>query len=434
MGEFAAYVDSEGFIPQQIFNCDETGLFWKKMPRRTYITQEEKGLPGHKPMKDRFTLLLCANASGDCKIKPLLVYHSENPRVFKRNNVHKAKLPVMWRSNTKAWVTRILFVEWLTEVFAPAVKRYLEENNLPLKCLLVMDNAPAHPPGLEDDLDITYDFINVKFLPPNTTPLLQPMDQQVISNFKKLYTKGLFTRCFQVTSDTDLTLREFWKDHFNILHCINLVDKAWNEVSHRTLRSAWKKLWPSCVAERDFEGFGEAPAETVVDEVVSLGKGLGLEVDSDDVEELVEDHKEELTTEDLLQLKEEQVKDIEQAIKSSSEDEEEREEISSAEVQKICSMWGTLQMCIEKHHPDQTVSNRAVNIMNDNVMSHFRKLLQKRKRQVTLDRFLVQKETSKRPRREETPERQESKQQKREKTPAFELPSVLMEGDSPSKQ
>ncbi|GIY54167.1 tigger transposable element-derived protein 1 [Caerostris darwini] len=63
----------------QVFNCDETGLFWKKMPNRTYITAEEKMMPGHKPMKDRLTLALCANASGDCKIKPLLVYHSKTP-------------------------------------------------------------------------------------------------------------------------------------------------------------------------------------------------------------------------------------------------------------------------------------------------------------------------------------------------------------------
>jgi hypothetical protein len=46
------------------------------MPRRTYITQEEKKMPGHKPMKDRLNLLLCANAIGDLKIKHLLVYHS----------------------------------------------------------------------------------------------------------------------------------------------------------------------------------------------------------------------------------------------------------------------------------------------------------------------------------------------------------------------
>ncbi|KAF6384947.1 hypothetical protein mRhiFer1_008808 [Rhinolophus ferrumequinum] len=150
-----------------------------------------------------------------------------------------------------------------------------------MKGLLVMDNAPAHPPGLEDELMDEFSFINVKFLLPNTTPLIQPMVQQVISNFKKLYTKALFQRCFEVTSDTELTLREFWKNHFNILHCLHLIDKAWRDVSHRTMKSAWKKLWPDAVPERVFEDVEEeAP---IAEDSVSLGKSMGLEVSHDDV-------------------------------------------------------------------------------------------------------------------------------------------------------
>lgn len=42
---------------------------------------------------------------------------------------------------------------------------------------------------------------------------------------------ALFQRCFEVTKNTNLTLREFWKDHFNILNCLNLIDKAWEEVT-----------------------------------------------------------------------------------------------------------------------------------------------------------------------------------------------------------
>ena len=68
--EFLEVVTTQGYLPEQVFNCDETGLFWKRMPKRTFLTQEESKLPGHKPMKDRLTLFY-ANASGDLKIHGL---------------------------------------------------------------------------------------------------------------------------------------------------------------------------------------------------------------------------------------------------------------------------------------------------------------------------------------------------------------------------
>ena len=50
------------------------------------------------------TILPYGNASD--KVKPLLVYHSDNSKVFKENNIMKSQLPVVWRSNSKAWITR----------------------------------------------------------------------------------------------------------------------------------------------------------------------------------------------------------------------------------------------------------------------------------------------------------------------------------------
>nr|XP_045614740.1 tigger transposable element-derived protein 1-like [Procambarus clarkii] len=287
------------------------------MMKRTYITQEEQSLPGHKPMKDRLTLVLCANASGDCKVKPLLVYHSENPRVFKACKVYKARLNVMWRSNKKSWVTRIFFTEWVNDVFGPSVRKYLEEKQLPLKALLVLDNAPAHPPQMQEELFPENQFITIKFLPPNTTSLLQPLDQKVIANFKKLYMKALLERCVDVIDNTELTLKEFWKNYFNILGALRLIDKAWEGVTRRTLNSAWRNLWPEGVPERDFEGFGPAlasasvvedPEVHLVDDIVALGQTLGLELDAADVQELVEEHSEELTTEELLELQKSLIK------------------------------------------------------------------------------------------------------------------------------
>ena len=58
-----------------VFDVDETGLYWKKLPSRTCISREENLAPGFKASKDRLTLLLGRNASGTLKLKPLLLYN-----------------------------------------------------------------------------------------------------------------------------------------------------------------------------------------------------------------------------------------------------------------------------------------------------------------------------------------------------------------------
>ncbi|KAI6646211.1 Tigger transposable element-derived protein 1-like [Oopsacas minuta] len=82
------------------------------MPQKTYISREEKTMPGFKAAKDRLTLMLGGNTSEDFQLKPLLVYRAENPRAFK--NITKSSLPVIWKSNTKAWVTLVVFEDWIS--------------------------------------------------------------------------------------------------------------------------------------------------------------------------------------------------------------------------------------------------------------------------------------------------------------------------------
>ena len=50
---------------------DETGLYWKRMPDHSYISEEENVMSGYKAAKDRLTLLFGGNVSSDMKLKSL---------------------------------------------------------------------------------------------------------------------------------------------------------------------------------------------------------------------------------------------------------------------------------------------------------------------------------------------------------------------------
>jgi hypothetical protein len=65
-------IEEGGFTAEQVFNVDETGLYWKKMPDRK-VSIEENTTPGFKAAKDWLTLLLGGNAEGDFKLKPLVL-------------------------------------------------------------------------------------------------------------------------------------------------------------------------------------------------------------------------------------------------------------------------------------------------------------------------------------------------------------------------
>ncbi|GFT85633.1 tigger transposable element-derived protein 1 [Trichonephila clavipes] len=184
------------------------------MPNRTFLFRDEKRSLGFKAAKDRLTLLRSSNASGDFKLKTLLVYHSKNPRTMK--GISKSTSSVIWESNKKSWITMNIFQDWSTEYFCPPVKRYCEIKKLESRALLLIDNAPSHPTNLSDLISCIP--VKVVLLPPNTTALIQPMDQGIISNFKAYYLRRTFRQMFEITDgEKKQSIREFWKN-YNIMN------------------------------------------------------------------------------------------------------------------------------------------------------------------------------------------------------------------------
>ncbi|CAF1177590.1 unnamed protein product [Rotaria magnacalcarata] len=62
----------EHYDPDDIFNCDETGLFYKLMPDRS-MTVDRNDCKGGKISKDRYTVMLCSNWSGTEKLNPIVI-------------------------------------------------------------------------------------------------------------------------------------------------------------------------------------------------------------------------------------------------------------------------------------------------------------------------------------------------------------------------
>nr|KAF6407138.1 hypothetical protein HJG59_009849 [Molossus molossus] len=199
----------------------------------TFILKEDKLTPTFKAFRDRITVSLGGSVTG-YKWKLFVIWHSESPRAFK--HISKHTLPVYYRSNKKLRMTQLLFQDALLDCYASEMEKYCLENNIPFKILLIVDNAPRHPPFID-----LHPNIKVVFLPSDTTSLIQPMDQGVIAAFKAYYWRRTFAQAIAaIEEDPEKTLMQFWKD-YNIYDCIKNLAWAWDDVTKECMSGIWKQ-------------------------------------------------------------------------------------------------------------------------------------------------------------------------------------------------
>ena len=147
-------------------------FFFSLKPDRTLATRR---LSGRKKNKERLSIALCANSDGSHKLPPLVIGKYAKPRCFKHVNI--SNLPMTYRSNGKAWMLTTLFQEWLQEFDYQVGQKHRGQ-----RVLLLLDNCSSHK--IEN---IALSYVDVYFLPPNTTSKLQLMDAGIIMAFKKHY-------------------------------------------------------------------------------------------------------------------------------------------------------------------------------------------------------------------------------------------------------
>lgn len=146
--------------------------------------------------------------------------------------------------------------------FIPAVRKFqIEVLKISLgevKAVLVLDNAPAHPS--EEQLVSDDGRIRVLYLPPNTTSVIQPMDQGVISALKRHYTRRYLKEMLAVQDDDEEVDTRGVKTLANIKaytirSAIYNFSYIWDALKVSTLTNSWKLLLSGTDVTVDFDGF-----------------------------------------------------------------------------------------------------------------------------------------------------------------------------------
>ena len=200
----------EGYELWNIYNVDETGIFFHSIPNKSFIHNGE--VPhGTKPwtLKERFTVLLCCNAIGE-KEKVWVIGKSKQATSMPK----PAPTSLQYTNNQWAWMTTEIFVEFLNAL----------NNKMKMqKChiLLFLDNCPSHP-------DIKLSNVKLRFLPKNTTSHLQPLDKGIIAWLKIFYKRQLMTG-----------IRNAMRDSENV---VDLAKKVTIYSTTVNMKAGWRQL------------------------------------------------------------------------------------------------------------------------------------------------------------------------------------------------
>jgi len=98
----------------------------------------------------------------------------------------------------------------------------------------------------------------------------------------------------------------------------------------------------------------EGDIADIVDKIVSFGKALHLEVNEEDVEELVEEHSKDLTTEDREELKKQlnQERDKEdKECSSEEEDSNKKGRMPTGDIKKCCTIGKSFSLWLQSGIP-----------------------------------------------------------------------------------
>lgn len=226
---------------ENIYNMDETGLFFRCFPKRSYIGKDENEneLRGSKKMvdKSRVTLVVCTNTTGSHKLPILMIGKAKQPECFK----YIRACPTPYSSQPSAWMDINQCQKWFDEVFAPEVTRRTRK-----RVALIWDNCPGHK------IVNKHSNIDIFYLPKNSTSRTQPCDQGILRCLKISYKHDLVMKVLDVVENWEERRTQGKSQRkgcaglmfgypAHLLDAADLIFDGWQKFSTETIVNCWLK-------------------------------------------------------------------------------------------------------------------------------------------------------------------------------------------------
>ncbi|KAG6612611.1 putative jerky [Phytophthora cinnamomi] len=206
-----------------IYNMDETGLYYAAARGRSICTATTKGV---KKNKTRLTQALTTNADGSDSLPVLFIGKAQKPRCFGKKTAEQ--LGYLYRKSTKAWMNSKIYQNWLLQLDKEmrAAKQHI---------LLLVDNVSSHALG-----DMVLTNIKVQKLPANTTTYLQPLDAGVIASFKERFRSLQIDHGIErFEADANVNGQSAYK--IDQLQAMQWSSLLWSSTEAKTVAHCWQK-------------------------------------------------------------------------------------------------------------------------------------------------------------------------------------------------
>lgn len=224
---------------ENLYCLADPGLYYRVLPRESYVTKTDNVMKSSNSMKlkDRITIYICTNATGNQKIPLAMIGNAKNPRVLGKDN---RKELFKYYSQEKAWSDQKTYKKWFDEVFLPYIRSITTA-----KILLIV-------PFVSDDVLDETKQVKCVTMPSNTTAFQPPLSLEVISSVIRVYRYNLLNEILYDFNNREQQRNEAAKmlagtaglaegREPHILNVMEMLDDAWKNLCKSIIYISWAK-------------------------------------------------------------------------------------------------------------------------------------------------------------------------------------------------